>query len=686
MFEFWIDGVQYADPLNWKEFTESIEYDDQLNVFLFKYETKLKFSGGLYSYIYNTRNSGGICGVLDVVVKKSCSDSGTMLQIFKGKIFIADCQFFIDKCMVECSIHDDSYASLLFNNKGIKVMLEGLTTKNGLKGNTVLNLGLTYINTPNYLPQSITMFHPVGGAAIPGQDLRIYYLHDVFNYLVAFLTDFQCTFKSDFLNYSLPITTENEKVRNLTITTGYNIRVYSTNAQIPPFITFQELFEEVNRLYPITLSIDYDSTGKPIIVIEDADYYRQSTSSISLTNLSNVQEKSDNALLYGSIRVGSISEPYSGGLGTYVPTKDIIFSEENYYLNGECNTSTVKNLFGEYSADTNVIQACFISYSTDYDNNIIFIEADPTTGLVSSVYTAIKTANYDNVSNYHYNDNLFNINVVRRNHFHNSIANSSIGGVGAAVDLTNNSLTPTGVIALDYMFNCGSVVAVPAQTSAYAGLTFTVDNAAVFNGLKYTASVSGSYGFNYELSYNAVVFSSGGCPTTIMNRKFTVSTEVLRYNSLNVLQETQTFDDVERNSIGVYRYDFQPSFTMLAGDYIQARSTYTSEPLDYTIASGCWVRMFLGSPVVGIFETTVTPRNSGVNSFNNGKDFVCNIITFNAPLSETDYSTLKLNINKALTYNTDGVKNKKAWIKRITRTLATSEMDYELISNITNSQ
>ena len=47
MFEFWIDGVKYADPLNWKEFTESIEYDDQLNVFLFKYETKLKFSGGL---------------------------------------------------------------------------------------------------------------------------------------------------------------------------------------------------------------------------------------------------------------------------------------------------------------------------------------------------------------------------------------------------------------------------------------------------------------------------------------------------------------------------------------------------------------------------------------------------------------------------------------------------------------
>lgn len=686
MFEFWIDGIKYADPLNWNEFTESIEYDDQLNVFLFKYETKLRFSGGLYDYIYSTRNAGGICGVLDVTVKKSCSESDTMLQIFKGKIFIADCQFFIDKCIVECSIHDDSYSSLLFNNKGIKVMLEGLTTKNGLKGNTVLNLGLTYINTPNYLPQSITMFTPTGGGAVSGLDLRIYYIHDVFNYLVAFLTDFQCTFKSDFLNYSLPITTENEKVRNLTITSGYNMRVYGTNAQIPISLTFQDLFKEVNRLYPIILSVDYDSTGKPIIVIEDASSYRQSSSSITLTNLSNVQEKSDNALLYGSIKVGSTSYPYVGGQGIYVPTKDIVFSEENYYLNGECNTSTQKDLYGEYSADTNLIEACFIHLNTDYDSNLVFIEADPTTGLVSSVYTAIKTINYDNITNYHYNDNLFNINVVKRNQFHNSIANSAIGGTGAAVDLTNNSLTPIGASAMDYMFNCAAGAPPLPQTSAYAGLVFTIDNAAVFNGLKYTASVSGSYAFSYDLSYNCVLFSSGGCPATIMNRKFTVTTEVKRYNSVNVLQETQSYSDVERNAIGVYRYDFQPTFTMLAGDYIQAQSTYVSEPIDYTINSGCWVRMFTGSPVVGKFETTSTPLNNGINAINNGMNFVCNIITFNAPLNETDYNTLKLNIDKSLTYNTNGVNNKKAWIKRVTRTLATSVMDYELISNITNSQ
>ena len=682
MFEFWIDGVKYADPLNWNEFTETIEYDDTLNIFVFKFENKLKFSGGAYKYLYNLRNSGGICSVVDIEVKKQCQDGGIFSTVMTGKLFIADCLFSINKCIVECSVHDDNYTSLIFNNKDIKVALEGWYTKNGLSvqslGTPLPNLGLTYLNDSNYLAQFPNLFDPSNGSRFDSQDARFFFIHDAFKYLVAFLTDYQCDFKSDYLDYTIPITTENEKVRNLMFGLGSNLRNWGLNLQVPTQISFEELFKEVNRLYPIVLTIEYDITGKPIIRIEDADYFRQSTTSVVLNNLPDVKEKSDNSLLFGSVKVGSKSATYDSLLHTYVPIRNITFAEENYYLNGECNTATTKDLFGSWLDDTNIIEEITISdrSNTSYDSDIIFMEVDPISGFFSAIYNALDTVNYDDATNYHYNNNLLNVNVVRRNRFHNNVSIPS----GIGINLDNNSTSAT-VVNLSTAVDCASGVPPAIQVSAYQPLVFNIDNVSVFNGTKYTALDSGFYAFFYDLSYQIDLYSGGACPATIMNRNVIVTTKVERYNASNVLQETQLFSDTLRNAVGNYDYSFAPVFSMLANDYIVMSSSYASEPTDFSQDSGCQVQMFLGSSIA-TFRTTATANGSE----NIGDNYVCNIITFNYPIAEQPYQTIRSNIYKMIDWNIDGTNNRSAWIKRIVRNISSSQTEWELISDINNSQ
>lgn len=684
-FEFWIDGVLYKDALNWNEFKESIEFDDQLKVFIFKYENKLRFAGDVYAYLYGKRNTGGMCYVADITIKRTCS-GGTPSQVMKGKIFVADCLFFINQCVVECSVHDDNFSSLLFNNKGIKVQMEQFWSKNHVIGNdTTVGLGLTYLNTTTtQMKQQINYFNPATGALVGGQDTAIYYLHDVFNYLVGFLTDGQCGFRSNYLDWTLPIVNEIDKVKQLVIASGYNIRVYGLNEQIPLSLTFEQLFKEVNRLYPIILYVEYDSTGKPIIVIEDEDSVRQEANLLTLNNLSDVKEKSDNALLYGTIRIGSPSTPYISSIHSYTPAPNISFGEESIYLNGYCNTSTEKDLFGEFICDSNIIQELTLTNTsnTAYDSNIFFIEVDPASVTFGGIYNAIKSLNYDDITKYHYNDSLLNINVVARNNFHNNVSNSvGLGGVY----LSNYSTGVTSAVALGSHYNCPAFGYVPPQTSAYSVLNFIVDNALVFDGTEYTAQESGNYSFIYQVTYNISNYTAF-CYSTTINRIVTVTNKVERYNSANVLQETLTYTDAVRYTTGTFIANFSPNFSMATGDYIKASSSFTSEPLISTLSSACTVEMNLVAGALVFFQATSTPAYTGEIIQSESNEYLCNIVEFSYPIQDANYNTLKNNIFNSIQYNIDGTSNKKAWIKRVTRTLATSDTQWELISNINNSQ
>lgn len=461
MFEFWIDGIKYKNPLNWKDFTETIEYDGDLKVFLFKYENKLNFSGDAFQYLYNKRNTGGICYIATLLVKKQCAQGSEMKPFFTGNIFVSDCNFFINDCQVECSVQDNNYAASIFNNKDLRVQLELFKSKNGttmpLMGGGPFS-GQYYLNQDNFLRNAINMFDPSDGSVIGGQDLRIYFLHDVFTYLVYFLSDGNVGFISDYFNYLTPIATDAEKVRQLVLTKGKDIRLYGQNKQEDPVVSFQQLFDEVNKRFPIVLSVESDVTGKPIIRIEDEGYYRTAGSSITLNKLLGVKEKADNSLLYGVVRIGGPVVEYNSSLHSYPPTEQITFKEESYYLTGGCNTSTEKNLLAEYIQDTNIIQEIFITdpSNTDWDEELFFIEVDPTTGTITSIYDAISTLNYSTPIipySYHYNDSLLNKYTIARETFHSDVyqALSVFPGTDPViVDSFDGSNYFANVVSFDY--------------------------------------------------------------------------------------------------------------------------------------------------------------------------------------------------------------------------------------------
>jgi len=686
-FEFWIDGTQFSDPINWKDFTETIEHDESLNVFLFKYETKLTFSGGAYEYLYNKRNELGFSYVASIVVKRRCTENGDLKDIFTGTIFISDCIFYINKCMVDCSIQDNNFAYSLFNNKNIKVCVETYKSKNGVVYSSIPTngLGLQFLNTPNYFRLFIDLFVPSNGTPFVsvGNDIQVFFVHDLFNYLICYLTDGNCTFKSDYLNYTLPITKESEKVRNLMLTTGYNIRVVGTNTQIPMSISFQDLFTEVNRLYPLVLFVEYDSSGKPIIRIEDFDSVRQSASSILLNDLENVIEKADNSLLYGTAKVGTQIANYDSSIHSYIPIQELTFGDEIYYINGYVNTSTEKNLFGDFLIDSNIIEELLITNNTntEYDSNYFFIEVDPFAITGGARYDARKTANYDNNTKFHYNDNLLNVNVLKRNKFHDNASLSS--GIGGG-NLNNYSNNASSVVALGTQYDCASITPVAPQTSSLLDLSFVIDNASVFDGTEYTALVSGNYSFYYSIVYTLGNDITVPCYGTTINRNVTFTTLVRHYDSVGTLLNTFTYTDTTKNAPANVVIEFYPSFVMTAGDYIKASSSYTSIPIDYTKDSSVSVSIFIASGTAEQFNTTSTPASSGLLFNQNGFSYDCNIINFDTPLAENIYNDLKNNIDSSIEFNINNYTNKKGWIRRVSRIFETGETNFELITNISS--
>lgn len=666
MFKFYFDGTEVQCPINWDDFEENIVRDDTIKGLLPRYDIKLQFIGNAYNYLYSLKQESGYCNLVDLRIDYKCGDNYE--TILNGYIFISDCKFNRNRCLVECPVTDDNFGARIYNNKNIKTELNTGKSKNGED----ITVATEY---------EVEFFKPSDGTYYATKRKGVF-VYDAFRYLIDFMTDGLVGFESDYLDYTqLPL--GDVTARNIVVFLGEEIRVPSQDKTAS--ISFNDLFKEVDKKYPIGFTVITGSDGRPTIKIENADYFYGIGNSITIQNIEDLNESFDNEILYSKVIFGGTTADYNATLHSFGQVQFLGFKEEEYHLTGECNIDKALDLKGEYIVDTNIIEEMVqTNTSSDtYDDDTFFVECryyDATT-VQAIAYEDLVT---NSATPAYYNGMFANNKVAERYNLQGNIA-QYLG----ANDVGFRASTTASQFVANHT-NAGSSSPVAVQTTTVKAV-FNNDsvlpnydaagNYSTVN-YRYTSSQAGQYAFGTRIQIDAQT------PTNIgldYNRSWRLTVAFRRYNSSNTLLEDNLYYFPSQTGLyqnaGLGTFVNDPSHVMFldSGDYAEIWLTLESQPTNYLLASnGIWYH-------AGGFFTDTTVTGGGIYEETEPKDYFVSKFEFEKPLSYEDYKAVKLDLSKSMVINHDGITNVTAWIRKVDRKLSTGETKFELISNLNNS-
>jgi hypothetical protein len=672
MFKFYLDNTLVADPLNWADFSETLERDEVLKGLLPKYEVKLQFDGGGYEYLYNQYVLNGFCKLVEIKIEGKCEN--TYEPIFNGYIFISDCKFVLDRCTVECSVEDDNFGARIYNNKKLKTYLNTGKSKNGID----------ITSAPVY---STTLFVPTTGVLSFSRDLI--FVYDAFKFLIDFMSDGKIGFQSTYLDYTLGVSGET-LVRYLTVGNGKSLRL---NLQQTANISFEELFVEVNKKYPIGFTITKDSTGKPIMIIENKDYFYDANPIYTINNIDNLSQSFDNELLYSKVIFGEDIPSYDATIHSFGQIQFLSFKKEEYIIQGECNIDKALDLAGFFRSDTDTLEEILVTNTTNtiWDNDTFFIEV-----IYGATCQAFQFPNpTTNALPFYYNGNLTNNKIAERYSLAGNIA-AYLGDGDIGFRASKNSNQDNTSVE---MRNCGNIVPPALQTTPEYLVGFdndytapNYDAAGNWATNQYTSSVDGNYAFQLAIRVTpsrSAGLDPSGCNSfpigTSWNRNFRIVLRLKKYNSVSTLiqESTEYFPSSSGfwEAAGSYDCIMNPIFFLAAGDFCNVSYQIESIPLFYTLDSG--LKMTIIADINHTYiETTATTTGGGIYEVSDAKNYFVSKFEFVAPLNEDYYKTLKLDLSKSIIINHDGVNNKEVWIKKMVRRFSNGETNFEMISNL----
>jgi len=656
MFKFYLNNILVSNAINWIDFTETIEYDNIIKGLLPKYESKLTFTGDGYDYIHSQYLTNGFCNLIDFKVDQECSPNAGYETILNGFIFISDCTFNLNKCTVDCTVMDNNFGAKIYNNKSIKAYLNVARSKN---------------DTAIAVCQSemIRMFTPTTGA-YSVTTRRAYKIKDAFRYLIDFMSDGDVGFESTFLS-TISLNWNAEGTRLLT---GAEIRL--ADQATAPFISFEELFKEVDIKYPLGFTI-ITVAGKPTIKIENEAYFKKTTPSLTISNIQDLKQSFDSELLYSKIKFGGEFIDYDGVLYSFKQTRFFNFANEEYHTQGLCNIDKTLDLTAEFISDSNIIEGVFATdtLNESYDENIFFVQIDSTT-----LDAIINVDPITLVDPYYYNDKLQNNKVAERFNLQGNIA-LYLGNNDDTFRAQNTGLQD---ISADYAIPFDTTANIISQKIAFQndslGLNFDTNNN--YNNLlfKFTSPASGSY--NLESTINIIINGAGTLGSVLAQVVFNV------YTAGGVLERTEFCPQYNFTPVFIpaptYAVFGAKNIYVPAGFYVECCLSLIS----YSFTGGVLVTTVNSLVVItnSYFTCTQSVNGGGVYQVEDPADYFISKFEFESQLSKTNYDLIKSDLAKAIIINHDGSTNKKTWIRKTVRTMATGAMKFEQISSKNNSQ
>lgn len=394
MLSFILDGALVNEPKGLTEVMHRIYYNEGINGYLEQFEGSVTFYGAEYKTLRERFFLDG-CSVIPIEVQSNN-------DIYLGNIFLSDAEWHPSRCEVTCEIVDRSIISLIDNNKDIKAIFNVARSKNDVD-----------IASSVVVQSDLLMIRVTTADANTAADRYGVRAYDALKFLIAFMSDGQIGFVSDYFNpetnFLMPTAT-----RNPTIMTGYSVRL---GAQLDPadnrwpYMSYEQVYSDLNSQYNITFSLEYIA-GVPTIRVEPKAYFRAMTMLALLEQANDVMQEAERESYYQLMKFGSSKAETTDFF--YYPSERLqSWRKEEYHLGGQCNTSAVLDLTLRYLVtDPNVIMRSLPiavggldDDSNDDEHFLVLFDGNNET---------VITNHPVNPNEYYYNDQLSNLAVANR--------------------------------------------------------------------------------------------------------------------------------------------------------------------------------------------------------------------------------------------------------------------------------
>lgn len=632
MLETYLDGNLVDEPIGLDEVSEHLYYSEKLSSYILEVDGNVTFTGDEYTYIRDVFNAD-VCGSIEIRIL----DPENQEIDFEGLINVADVQFNPVKRLAICEIQNNNITSRVDNNKQILCNLTAGKTKNDIEYSVT--------------QQTITIYNPTGANSVSREGIRIF---DALKSIITFISDGELGFVSEYFDYNLNSSPQVYSV----LMTGSELRTGNGNN---PTISFLDLFNDVNALE--NLAIGYDSSTNKIR-IEEKDYFKQQTSSVTFEDVDDLSQFLATETLYARVSFGSAKST-----NEFDYLQDIRFNgmkEEEYHLGGQCNTDTELTLsLSAIINDTNTIQdilpsgAMGGSGNDNYDDDVLILHCNSSNEVVLTQKPASTTEFY-------FNDRFTNRNLALRwlGQIPQSIyAFLGNGNDGCFINLSSDQNNP-----LPYTegLQCDQETPLPyndvngnyaIDTRYFPG--FPVPPSEI-NGVNlmtagfYTAPANAVYSF--EVNANVEWNISGFTPTFFFQRMAT--------NTLDGAREVLDDSTMTSTYLGgnVWNVFGGGSLYLNAGEYVGCSYIATARPTK--ILAGSTFKVF--DPLGGVWQTYDA---ADVYNIENQLKFPINVNEWKN-IKSLPYQSF------GITYN-DG--NTQGWLKDISRNLKTGESEITLI-------
>jgi hypothetical protein len=533
-----LDGNPYDLPNNWQAVEFTIKFDRELRIYTGEFSTDFEFTGTAFDYI-NTA-AASLCTEIDVEIFWGCDFSETQSSVFEGKIFIVDCLFDVDYCTVKAPVQDASWNSIINSNKAIKAHLDVARSKNDVAITTPTNKTIDFFDAqtagPTVYPGAVSL-------------IEAYLVDEAFEFMVDFVSD-------GGLQYSSSLFGAGGDMEGLCLTTGAAINAGSSATGNAPYISFVDLFTEMDKLFNLAMRFDL-STAPPTLIVDKTDDIKNpdALSAVYLEEVKGAKQSYATDLMYSVVNTGSETTQDDSG-GTYA-FPDIVYlshKNEEFHVLGDCNIDNTLDLVNQWIIDSNVIEDIVTNKVggtpiTDYDSNVIIVETE-----LPATNNCLPDGTFSTHS-------VYNMGLSTRDLFFNYWGGRIPNDLAQYLGNGNDEFRAQRTATLAVVGPNANVSENPFSTPD----DFTPPNTDPNNrfntaNMRYTPVTAGYYTMFSELRIRN--FTSTSTPVLRITMNFA------RYNSLVFLQETKSvvveIDDNATLNIQ------PPGFYMDANDFIVA--------------------------------------------------------------------------------------------------------------------
>lgn len=353
MIRVFLNNIQTQQPpIEMDSIQEELLLSFEAKGYVFQINGSVTFVNSDYEYLRSLYDND-FCQDVSIIIQQSMDFGNTWQSKIKGLIKLVDITWKPMERQAECTIIDNSYIAKINNNRQIDFQLgnyKGIVlSKNGIDVSYKVNYSLTNLFSPfrgryftqesNYTTTSPPFPVSTGDLLV---DLRPtprpgMFIWDVFNLLIAMLTDDEVDFKSDLFDISGGIASANEEAV-AKIFTGQCLRSGSGY----PVLNFEQWFRDMHKLTNCWFGFEISTSGKPVFRVEHEDYFRQSNSNMYFDSVKTFSEAIDVGKIYSKVIVGcSVSSNGNFPVGQ-IPL--IMHAQEEFPLSGTCNENNELDL------------------------------------------------------------------------------------------------------------------------------------------------------------------------------------------------------------------------------------------------------------------------------------------------------------------------------------------------------